>query len=1110
MIFEDPTHSRWKTTLNVFITVSLIGILLICGLALSLAVKPSVPNLPLLVHNQKTYDHLMKQDEIRKNAAKVAGLAYSRQAKTGATHAESAAENREPIFSQKKFIYTAFVIQDDPNSINDLRNTIDQLDVVFPDWYSIRSADGRIRAKVNPELKEMLSARRVLVFPRFSNTDDRGVWHGEEFGELLKDEDATHEFTEALLAELLREHADGINIDIESIPAKARKLYVDWIDNLTTLFHRHRLHVSVDIPMNDEAFDYEAIGQIVDAVVVMAYDEHFEGGIPGPISSMNWFLDGVGEMAKRIPPRKLIVALGAYGYDWNVSSKRQANVIGFSDAMFLASEMGAEIETDKMSVNSTFSYKDDTNARHEVWFLDGVTAWNQFLVAKQNHVLGISVWRLGLEEPVIWDFLSNSESGKFRPEKLRVVQSPQAVLFKGEGELLKIQNLAGNGRRELTFDGPYVDYASYEEIPRCFMVEKFGRTANRMIALTFDDGPDPDWTPRILDILKQFNVHATFFLVGDQARRFPEIVKKELEEGHLLGNHTFLHPNIGDISETRLKYEVNMTHRVIESITDHHMVLFRPPYDTDSTPTRVKELIPLHTVSQLGYIVACADIDSEDYAKPGRVQIVKNVINKAREPGSHVVVFHDAGGDRTQTYEALAILLPLMKKEGYQFATINELIGVPQTSLMPAISLLEKSILLGDKILIYLWTWGWYAVVALFFTTTIISIIRVVFLAMVVFRSPRAQQTDRGSFTPPVLVVVPAYNEGKVIRKTLDAIIKSDYPCLSVLVVDDGSTDDTARVVSEVARACPQVRLISKTNGGKHTALNVGFEQAHEDYIVVIDADTLVSPQTIRCLIAPFENETIDAVCGNVQVGNVKNVLTSFQDVEYVTSQNYDRRAFDALNCISVVPGATGAWKRESVIRVGAYSGDTLTEDADLTLTLLERGGRIVYAPSALSTTEAPEKAKPLFKQRFRWSYGTFQCLWKHRQSLGRGNLGQIALPNMLVFQVLYPFIAPIGDLVFLLCFIRGDFKAILAGYILFLAMDLIGSLTAFALDKKNISKIVWVLFQRFYYRQFMYVVAIKALIAILKGRRYEWSKLDRSGTVGKRQDGSSPASIRE
>ena len=223
--------------------------------------------------------------------------------------------------------------------------------------------------------------------------------------------------------------------------------------------------------------------------------------------------------------------------------------------------------------------------------------------------------------------------------------------------------------------------------------------------------------------------------------------------------------------------------------------------------------------------------------------------------------------------------------------------------------------------------------------------------------------------------------------------------------------------------------------------------------------------------------------------------------MEYITTQNFDRRAFDELNCISVVPGATGAWRRDKVLAVGGYGIDTLTEDADLTLRLLADGGVIVYAPEARSRTEAPETVSGLAKQRFRWSYGTYQCLYKNRKMFFHGSLGWIALPNMLFFQIIFPILSPIGDLVFFLSIIRGDFGAIAVGYLMFTIMDVCGSLLAFTLERRP-KKLMWlILIQRFFYRQFMYIITYQSIIAIIKGRRHGWNKLSRTGNAGTKKE---------
>ncbi len=394
-------------------------------------------------------------------------------------------------------------------------------------------------------------------------------------------------------------------------------------------------------------------------------------------------------------------------------------------------------------------------------------------------------------------------------------------------------------------------------------------------------------------------------------------------------------------------------------------------------------------------------------------------------------------------------------------------------------------------------SWGWVLLTGLFFVCTVLAILRILFLGSLAIKDLRRQEPDPPhDYQPLVTVLVPAYNEEKVIANTIHSLLASEYANLEVLVVDDGSKDRTAAIVTALAAETPRVRLAQQANAGKAAAANHGLREAHGEIIVAVDADTIIPPGSIPKLVRHFYDPKITAVCGNVEVGNIKGFLTTFQAIEYVTSQNFDRRAFSALNCISVVPGALGAWRREAVLAAGGYSPDTLTEDADLTLTILRRGGQVVYEPEASGRTEAPENLAALLRQRFRWTFGTYQCLWKHRKAFFHGPLGWIGLPNMVLFQILFPTLSPLGDVLMALAILSGDWSAFLSGYVAFLAMDVCGSLLAFTLDKKPLKWLLLLIMQRFSYRQIMYYVGLKAMVAAIRGRRHSWRKLDRTGSV--------------
>ncbi len=1088
MIFEDQSQNRWQWAVKIGAAIGVVVLLLMACIARDFAHNPLLPKVAAVSND----DPAPRQEMI----AAVPPLTTGGGGVVGGALKTAASPPTLAGLVSKPWITSAFVVQGDPHSVADLQQHLSKLDMVFPDWYSFQSSDGKLHRTVDSRLQTTLTSSRVLIVPRLANTDAGGVWCGDAATEMLKDWDARPRLISALIQSLLQDHAAGLNVDMEALEPGDRENLLNWLSDLAAALHKKGLFLTIDVPLNDLAFDYEAIGKIADLVVVMAYDEHFPSGVPGAIAGKEWFNDGIDDMVRRISPHKLLVSLGGYGYDWNVTSRKSAVPLGFDEVMAVAARNQADAETDERTLNSTFTYDDDNGEQHKVWFLDAVTAWNQMLEVRTRGIKGMSLWRLGLEEAALWDFMSLKDPGRFDPRQLNRVTGRPVIDVEGCGELLTVTDAPREGARELTLDGRTIAYANYKQVAHFFTVKHFGHGADKQVALTFDDGPDPLWTPLILQVLKKHGVPATFFVVGDQAEHYPDIVRRTYAEGHLLGNHSFSHPNFEAISATRQRMELNITQRTIESITGHATLLFRSPFDADANPDRSTALHSLYNVSSLGYVIVGADVDSEDYARPGTARIVDNVVTRLRTSGSNIVLMHDAGGNRQQTVDALDILIPKLLADGYEFIGVEQLMETPRSTVMSPLVPAERFVTLSGYLLGWMRTGGWKVLEVLFLVATAIAIARILFVGWFAIRARNGVATSAAELSPPVAVVVPVFNEATVIRRTLEALLASDYPRLRIVVVDDGSTDETARIVADMACQHPSIQLVQRPNGGKHAALNQGFREAAEEFIVTIDGDTMVLPHTIRHLMVPFANPVVDAVCGNVQVGNVTNLLTAFQDVEYVTSQNYDRRAFESLNCISVVPGATGAWRRSSVLAAGGYSVDTLTEDADLTLTMLTAGGRIVYAPEARSITEAPESPAALYKQRFRWSFGTFQCLWKHRRQFGTGALGRVALPNMLIFQVIFPVLSPVGDLVFLWSILRGELGAVAVGYLTFVLLDLCASLVAFRLDSRPMGRLGVVLLQRLYYRQFMYVVTITAVLAALRGKRHGWNKLERHGTL--------------
>jgi len=372
----------------------------------------------------------------------------------------------------------------------------------------------------------------------------------------------------------------------------------------------------------------------------------------------------------------------------------------------------------------------------------------------------------------------------------------------------------------------------------------------------------------------------------------------------------------------------------------------------------------------------------------------------------------------------------------------------------------------------------------------------------------RATPPDHPEFQPLVSVLIPAFNELAAIVETVNSVLESDYPTIEVIVVDDGSVDGTGELLDQQFGRNPAVRVIHQSNRGKAAALSHALDEASSSILVTIDADTAIEPQAISKLIRHFVNPRVGAVAGNVKVGNRISWLTRWQALEYITSQNLEKRAFDLLNCIPVVPGALSAWRAEAIRACGGFSSETVAEDTDLTIAIRRAGWNIYYDEEAIGWTDAPETASALIRQRFRWTFGTLQAFWKHRDTLGRkkyGTLGWIALPNIFLFQLLLPLFSPLIDLLFLGSLVMwglsqfrithlpqfwtaADVQRSVVFFVAFMLIDFLTCVIAFTLERHEDWSLLWpLLLQRFYYRQMMYVVLFRAVMGAVQGKPVGW-----------------------
>ncbi|BCJ43005.1 bi-functional transferase/deacetylase [Actinoplanes ianthinogenes] len=651
--------------------------------------------------------------------------------------------------------------------------------------------------------------------------------------------------------------------------------------------------------------------------------------------------------------------------------------------------------------------------------------------------------------------------------------------------------------------------------------ETTSRLPDRTIALTFDDGPDPIWTPKVLQVLRENDAHGTFFVVGSQVARHPALTKDIVADGNELGLHTFTHANMQLLAPWRRRLELSQNQVAIAKATGVHTNLARFPYSSKTDAIDDTNWKIVKEAGQAGYLVVVNDLDSEDWQRPGIDQIIHNAMPAGES--SAIILFHDAGGDRSQTVAALAKFIPLMKARGYRFTTVTEglNLGIEEqsaavksgrapesTSVIPALPL-NPAAAPGDEWrgTALIWTVrladGLVTVVAgLFVVVGVLTIGRTALLLLLAGRHARQRRRPDWRWgepvTDPVSVIVPAYNEKEGIEAAVRSLAGGDYPEIEVVVVDDGSTDDTAEIAEGLR--LPNVRVVRVPNGGKSNALNTGIALAKHDLIVTVDGDTVFERDSIQKLVQPFGDPAVGAVAGNVKVGNRGTLVSTWQHIEYVIGFNLDRRLYETLNCMPTVPGAIGAFRREALAQVGGISDETLAEDTDVTMALCRQGWRVVYEEHAKAWTEAPTTLEQLYRQRYRWSYGTMQAMWKHRRALfdkgPSGRFGRVGLPFLALFGVALPMLAPVVDIMLVYGLVFWELKETLIAWLGMLALQVFTALVAFRFDREPV-KALWRLpLQQFAYRQLMYLVLIQSATTALTGGRLRWHKLNRAGLV--------------
>jgi len=1130
-VFFDPNNKRWpRVKAGVFLAAAFISAILVVLVA-SVLVNPaleslSLPSARFLPRHNHTAPPAVKEPSAAVDA-RLAKLKkkLAKEIKSAKRVAPAVDAAPDQPYATKAI---GFFVNWDDASLSSLKKNIDNLDVLTPEWLHLVGQDGAIVEDDPEKTRETLAYIRqrkpsLPIMVLVNNFTDR-IWHGDAVARMTAKSEARAKCIGMILDFVEINNFAGVSLDFEDIPPAGLKNYLRFVTEVSTAFHAKGLAVSINVPADDAAFPYKAISDVVDQVIVMAYDEHWAAGKPGPIASLPWFNKVLRARAAQIPAHKLVVALGSYAYDW--AKGKQAEEATFEEAVLTAKESEGRIVLDPGSSNPHFDYQDESDVPHDVWLMDATTVYNGMVAAMPLQPAGFALWRLGGEDPSIWTFFGvDWKFGAQAAKRLEEIRFDYDLDYEGQGEILKIAQTPRIGRRTVTVNDKtgLITAENFEVYPSPYVIERHGFIP-KAVALTFDDGPDPKFTSQILDVLKQENVQATFFIIGGNAEKYPELVRRTYAEGHDIGNHTYTHPNIADVSTTQLNLEVSATSRLIESVLGRQTHLFRSPYGEDSEPETQDQVRPLDVLSQQGYVFVGMRIDPNDWKQPGVDVIVDEVVRQVESGEGNVVLLHDSGGERAQTVKALPRIIESLRQRGYRFVTVSELLGQSRDAVMPEVKDENPVVSYGNRLgffLLFAWSAG---LRTLFVVGTVLGIGRLLILVVLAVweklfgrrRSPGADAADAAELS--VAVVVPAYNEENVVLQTVQSLLACQHPKhFEIIVVDDGSSDATYQVVREAFAGNPLVAVVTQPNAGKPAALNHGISLTKADIVVTLDADTVFARDTIVRLASWFSDPKVGAVAGNAKVGNRINFLTRCQALEYVTSQNLDRRALTVLDSVTVVPGAVGAWRRDVVEQAGGFSGETLAEDADLTIRIQRMGYAVTYEERAIALTEAPDTLRGFLRQRFRWMFGTLQVAWKHKDALLRpryGLLGFFGLPNIWLYQIIFQFISPIMDLwLAYTCLAAAAMWAwhpsawepdtllrVVFYYALFMAADILAGIVAFLLERdEDKTLLVWLVPQRFLYRQLMYVVALRTFVASLRGREMGWSKLERKATVDSR-----------
>src|SRR5277367_788128 len=787
-IFYDEERRRWRRTrlaLEIaggFFTVVLVVFLLNVGR------KPDLPD--ILRPDTRAGLHAIR------TKAKAKPLRLGRKRKVAALG--KVPQDYDPLRA-------AFYVGDDYTSLASLQLHYHDIDLLIPEALHAVSLDGKLDADQDSKLNAFLQSLQartppvdMQVMPMVNNYDAKnGVWCPPQMLKMLADPAARQYLAKQLEEYADAEHQAGIVVDFESLPKTSQMDFQRFTHDLATDLHARNLKLMVALPAADWSYDYKYFASQADAIILMNYDFHWPSSAPGPVVAQDWFVRNIDNILKLVPPEKIVMGIANYGYDWPAKSKSDPNPVAqavtFQQAVITAVESESDIDFDPDSLSPHYSYEDEHDVVHNVWMLDGITAYNELRAAERKHVQGTALWRLGMEDPSIWDIWDATRPDDAIRDKLEVVPPGYDLILEGDGDIWRITATPQSGSRTFEYDKDtdLFDDETFKTYPLTWRIQQMGDLPHK-VALTFDDGPDPQWTPKILDILKAKGVPACFFVIGESANQETDLVKREFALGNEVGNHTFTHPDFESITKPQLQIELNLTELLIESSLGVKTLLFRPPFGIDHQPETASEIQMLPIPQSMGYIIIGARVDPHDWGEPNggppppADTIVKRVLADATDEKGNIILMHDGGGDRSHTVEALPRVIDGLRAKGYEFVSVSALLNQTRAQVMMPLSreewlLARADAFIFDVFRLFRATIGFIFIAGILLVSGRALVIGLLALA----EKLRPAAPENPDYKPSVTVLVPAYNEEVVILDTIRSALASGYPKLEILVIDE-------------------------------------------------------------------------------------------------------------------------------------------------------------------------------------------------------------------------------------------------------------------------------------------------------------------------------------